>query len=335
MSSVITNPFTPIPKSDKSHVKGWSVIWQQRLGASLSNKDVDLTEFESIYIDHGVNFSGSLNLFGGFNDEVALRVKNMIDAFHNGSKIFSLDEHIKSCNYVQQIEKRLGSKTTSDIVDFDFLEDLESMIDSTESVFMDDLESLNEVIIGDSHSAAFSDPNQMVFRNNGKTLWSALNLGIDRWIEMSVLGTDGATPIHPDKITICLGSIDIRFHCIKGGRLSADKYAKLYAKQVIKASQQFGIPFAVCAPVPVEHEHRKIPKTGQYDSRNFFGTRQERLDYTLKFIETLDNYFTEFDLVMPPQEWYEMDGEEYAKQIMEMSSSVHIAPKNYKSVLGW
>jgi hypothetical protein len=55
MKSVIFNPFTPIPKSDKSHVKGWSIVWSQRLNADIATKDIDLMNYDHIYIDHGVN----------------------------------------------------------------------------------------------------------------------------------------------------------------------------------------------------------------------------------------------------------------------------------------
>ena len=30
-----------------------------------------------------------------------------------------------------------------------------------------------------------------------------------------------------------------------------------------------------------------------------------------------------------------MDGEQYANEIMELSSSVHIAPKKYRSIINW
>jgi hypothetical protein len=44
----------------------------------------------------------------------------------------------------------------------------------------------------------------------------------------------------------------------------------------------------------------------------------------------MDLMSCEYKVVSPPADWYTMDGEEYAKKYMELSSSVHIAPINYR-----
>ena len=50
-------------------------------------------------------------------------------------------------------------------------------------------------------------------------------------------------------------------------------------------------------------------------------------DWTNYFIDLMS---CEYKVIGPPTEWYSMDGEEYAKKYMELSSSVHIAPINYR-----
>lgn len=327
MKSIIFNPFTPIPKSNKSHVKGWSIIWSQRLNADIATKDTDLLNYEKIYIDHGVNFSGSLNLFGGFNEEVVNRVFNLFDALDNGSKLYSLDQSIIDCDYINQIKKRIGAKTTSQMVDIEFVQKCKNHFDSAKTILMSDL-NLTKAIIGDSHTAAFSIKDQAIYRFNGKTLYSSLRDGLYDFIKVN-------TKNKYEEITISLGSIDIRFHCLKHGRWTAKEFADKYAKQVIYCQDKLKTKFVVCSPVPVEFEGRKIPGTGQHKGNNFYGSRQQRLDYTLKFIDRLSDYFLDFDLISPPKEWYEMDGEKYAKEIMELSSSVHIAPTHYRSTINW
>jgi hypothetical protein len=52
-----------------------------------------------------------------------------------------------------------------------------------------------------------------------------------------------------------------------------------------------------------------------------------RREWTNYFIDLMS---CENKVVGPPTEWYSMDGEEYAKQYMELGSSVHIAPNNYR-----
>lgn len=328
MSSVIVNPFTPIPKSDKSHVRGWAMVWAQRLGADIATKDTDLSAYDSIYIDHGVNFSGALNLFGGFTDDIVDRLQAISSAVTKGANLYSLDWHIHDCKYVDQIEKRVGAKTTSERVDFDFLVEVEELLSVAKKLSMDDL-GLTSIIIGDSHSVAYSRQNQVIHRINGQLLYSAMKVGLKEWIRPFMKA-------NTQDVTLCLGSIDIRFHVFgKKNTWFAHEFAIEYAKQVIEAQDYWEVPFTVCAPVPVEYEERKIPKTGQFDGVNFNGSRIERLDYTKSFVNRLDTYCADFDLLIPPGKWYDMDGERYAKEIMELSSSVHIAPRNYQSILGW
>lgn len=328
MSSIIINPFTPIPKSDKSHVRGWVIVWAQRLGADIATKDTDLSAYENIYIDHGVNFSGSMNLFGGFNDEVFKRVQDLIIAVRQGANLFSLDWKIKDCNYISQIEKRIGTKTTSERVDFDFLEKFEKILNKAKYLPMESLD-LDKWIIGDSHTLAFSTKDQAVTRLNGKTLYSVIcKSGLPKFLNFG-------NKIKFKEITLCLGSIDIRFHLLRLKTFTAKEFADLYAKEVISYQNYYNTPIKVCAPVPIEHELRKLPKTGQFKGQNFYGARRERLKFTFDFIKSLSDYCFDFDLIEPPKEWYMMPGDEYAREIMELYSSVHIAPKYYRSIYNW
>lgn len=329
MKSIIYNPFTPIPKSEKSHIRGWSMMWAQRLNAEIADKHTNLLDFDNIYIDHGVNFSGALNLFGGFNEDIVANCYNLMEAVENGSKLFSLDWNINTCDYITQIEKRIGAKTTSSAVDENFLVRFAETLALAKTLEMEKL-PLEKWIIGDSHTLAFSMPDQSITRLNGKTLYSAMEKeGFNNFIRGSL------KPKNLKEITLCLGSIDIRFHCLRLNQFTAKQFADRYANQVMLLQDNLGIPIKVCAPVPIEHEKRRLPKTGQYQGQNFYGDRWQRLKYTLDFIEYLDHYCLDFEMVMPPKEWYLMDGQKYAEEIMELSSSVHIAPKNYRSILNW
>ena len=81
-------------------------------------------------------------------------------------------------------------------------------------------------------------------------------------------------------------------------------------------------------PVPVEWEGRKIPKTGYFKKTPFFGSMEERRAVTEQFISEL--YKQSGKVVQAPEEWYTMDGEQYAKTYMEFGSSFHIAPPFYR-----
>jgi hypothetical protein len=324
-TNIIMNPFTPIPQSEKSHVRGWAMLWAQRLNANVASKNTTIPDGSNMYIDHGVNFSGSMNLFGGFTDDIVDRLENMIFNVKNGSKLYSLDCDINECDYPTQIAKRIGANTTSKRVDNKFVQDVKDTLSKAENVTMSSL-GYSKAIIGDSHSGAYSTKDQMIFRTNGQLLHTVLKNGLITYISKRV-DTDVVK-----NVDICLGSIDIRFHAVRLG-IDPHQFASIYADKVNAAEDNLNISISVCAPVPIEYEGRKIPKTGQYEGQNFYGSREERLTYTKKFIEELLSQ--NMKVVMPPEKWYDMDGEQYAKEIMELSSSVHIAPANYRSILGW
>ena len=89
-----------------------------------------------------------------------------------------------------------------------------------------------------------------------------------------------------------------------------------------------GVTVELCAPVPIEHEERKIPKTGYYKKTPFYGDRGKRIQ--LDFIMMKKMKESEFNCVSPPSERYMMDGEEYAKTYMELGGSVHMSPTHYR-----
>lgn len=325
----ILNPFTPIPASERSHVRGWAMAWAQRLNAKILTKDFsEIKPGDYIFIDHGVNFSGSLNLFGGFNDEVTEKVISFIDIAKQ-CDVYSLDHNIRELTYIDQIRKRFDAPTTSKKLTENIIGELETIFSKTETVNMRELWSrftttdVDRLIIGDSHSTSYSMSDQAIDRTNGKLLFttmknvSELNFGAFK------------------DVTFCLGSIDIRFHCIpKMNEYGPKEFAQMYVKRIndLKAIHWLD-NVSVCTPVPIEHEERKLPKTGQYKGVNFNGSREQRLQYTKDFINYLKD--SHINIISPPSEWYDMDGEVYAKEIMEMGGSVHIAPVNYNSIINW
>ena len=68
---MITGTFNKIPRKKNSHGYGWARTWAENLNTSINH---DGNPSCIIYVDHGVNFGGGLNLFGGFNDELKKRI---------------------------------------------------------------------------------------------------------------------------------------------------------------------------------------------------------------------------------------------------------------------
>ena len=303
---VITNPISNIPKNPKSHTRGWAELWSEQLGASINNKCTpDILRADTVYIDHGANFGGTLNLFGGATKEVFDRI-NTVMACKN---VVSLDWNMP--DYGEMLRKRIGNATTYTGIDYDWCDKVSDRISNITSLKQTDLKT-NSVIYGDSHTIAFSGKGDKVFRTDGKTLFGTLKKGFDLEGEY-------------DKITLCLGSIDIRHHILRHHNFSL----KYTLKEYVRQGNQLGDDVWFCAPVPVEFEGRRIPKSGYFKKEPFYGSWEDRHDLTNKFIEILHDE-SKGKVIMPPTEWYTMDPEKYANTYMEHGSSFHVAPPYYR-----
>ena len=55
---MITGTFNKIPRKKNSHGYGWARTWAENLKTSINHDGLPV---ETLYLDHGVNFGGSLN----------------------------------------------------------------------------------------------------------------------------------------------------------------------------------------------------------------------------------------------------------------------------------
>jgi hypothetical protein len=131
------------------------------------------------------------------------------------------------------------------------------------------------------------------------------------------------------KITFSYGSIDIRHHILRHKDFNLEDMLVEYVKQGRAIESEYECDVWYSIPVPIEYEERRLPKTGYFKGTPFFGSRQDRLMLTYQWMERL-NKISGNKTIMPPIEWYKMDGEKYAKTYMENSSSVHISPQYYR-----
>jgi hypothetical protein len=181
-------------------------------------------------------------------------------------------------------------------------------------------QNLEGITVGDSHTSAFSHRTDMVYRNDGKTLHGALKTGLRSLFR-------GESPF--GRVTLCLGSIDIRHHILRHSDFVLENLIREYVAQGYALEMSYNCEVSYAAPVPVEFEGRRIPKSGFYKKEPFFGSQQERSDLTKRFIDEL-NTQSGNKVIMPPADWYTMNPELYAKTYMEHGSSFHIAPPFYR-----
>jgi hypothetical protein len=311
---MIYNPFASIPVRPKSHVRGWAMHWSECLNVPVAGPTDPLT-CPTLYIEHGVNFGGVLNLFGGVSEGLVDRLEEL--ANYKG-QLVSLDWPMP--NYVHQLSRRLGQATCSTRLTPALLANLDARLKNSTTLTQRDLKS-DVVAIGDSHSTAFAASGSGVIRINGLTLHGALQKG--HFVEQI-----GRLVHKPRRVTLVCGSIDIRHHI---GRQSNPKQAVIdlcnsYADVADFLADEFNLQVEIAAPVPIEWEKRKIPQTGFYKGTPFTGTVDQRRYWTELFMDTLSQQC----LISPPSSWYSVDPEEYANIFMELNSSVHIAPPFYR-----
>ena len=319
--AVITNPINNIPVNEKSHTLGWSEVWESHLNAVIDHKcSANILKHDIVYIDFGANYSGSLNLFGGANQELFDRLNLIMQC----KKVVCLDWPF---NVSSSLRKRVNAKTTyKGFTDewFDKLEAFEKNVTLLEQDDNIETRSISGITMGDSHTIAFSNKNDAVLRNDGKTLYGALRIGLKNMFgkKLDIKGD----------ITLCFGSIDIRHHLLRQGEWK-DNLTKLiddYVKQGAELEQEYGCHVSYAYPVPVEWEGRKIPKSGFYKGTPFYGSLADRRAATSKFIDELNKH--KVNVVDPPSNWYTMNPKSYADIHLEFGSSIHIAPPYYRRV---
>ena len=308
---LITNPIAPIPANPRSHNLGWAQVWSKQLGVSLDHKcSENVSKAELVYVYHGVNYTpGKLNLFDGASKALYDRLNLLISC----KNLISLDFEMP--DYGELLKKRIGSRSTVKEINVEWCKKVSNKLKNIPVLRQGDL-GFKSVTMGDSHCIAFSHDGDLIIRYDGMTLFGALERGLDLLLR-------GVEPYQ--NLVLCFGSIDIRHHILRQTDFNMSNFIKEYIKQGNALKERYGCNVFYCCPVPVEHEARRIPKSGYYKGDPFFGTYDDRRKITNEFIKELQHQ-AGHHIIQPPKEWYQMDGELYAKNFMECSSSFHIAP---------
>lgn len=300
---MIVGSFTKIAQKKNSHSFGWARTWSENLGVEIDFKN---QVHSKVYLLHGANFGGSLNLFGGFDDEL----KNSIDNLMQSNEIISLD--IDMPDYGEMLKKR------KDVVDKAWCDRITAKLSTAKTLVSSDLE-FDWLAVGDSHTAAYSRNNSAVVKQDGTTLFNQVESNFEYLRH------------HIDKmprkgVTISLGNIDVRHHFLRVNSDWRSMYDKLFLfGDELKTK---GIEVEYSLPWPIEFVDRKLPKTGYYKDRPFWGEREARVELVYEIWEFMAR--NGVSIVKPPEEWYKMDPEQYADEKMEKPKSVHLSPEFYR-----
>ena len=307
--------------SDKlsSHKSAWPFMLANQL-RTAGYKDVtvitsvseDWTKYDRIILDHGMEFKGTFNIFGGANDDLY----HQLNRLFCGVRMYSMHHDMPDIG--ELITKRL--KTGSDL--FKTLEDKIEMATKICSEFIsrvDHIDKTDKLCFGDSHSFSMYTPGYMANRNDGLTLFGTLKRGLAEYV-------------YPwtTELRIYLGNIDIRHHLMRQSDPSAaltkmmDQYEQMLISSGIKTIE-------IVQALPIENESRQLPKTGFYKGTPFAGSWQDRTD--------LVNLMNEMIVIMCNRNgwstWQHSDAYknpigELSFDVMEKPKSVHLAREFYR-----
>lgn len=310
---ILQNP----SKSLNHHNGGWTQLIVKQLNYAGHNVEVltekdDWNAYDELYFLHGVNYRyGVYNLFGGVSDQLLSRINKFLDF---DGPCYSLND--KFPNLMEICEKRsIGIDVPE--------ERLEMSILNMPNVH-------NKVVIGDSHSISVCPEDHCIYRNDGKTLNGALDIGIK-----NLMWKHDPTP---KELIVYFGNIDIRFHLPRLFPNFEDAKAgiRIMLKNLVDQLQEMeqdGLQKITLVHVlPIEDESRKIPGTGKHDGNNFYGSWEYRNRLRNKFNEMLD-YCAEYmgaDIIKWPDHFTDSDGK-MKFDVMESRQSVHLRPKFYKT----
>jgi len=305
---MITGTFNAIPKTKNSHGYGWARTWAENLDVDINHAGdpVDI-----LYLDHGVNFGGGLNLFGGYDEKLHNRILNLMEA----KEIYSLD--IDMPEYGEMLK---GRKDVREGGHEKLMDQLTEKLNGATTLKSTEL-NLNWLAIGDSHTAAYAPDQSSVIRTNGLTLNGQIRSDFE--YVRNHIDEMGFC----EGVTLSFGNIDVRHHICRLGINWREMYTKL---KEFGDSLDCDVEYAT--PWPIEHEERKLPKTGYYKGQPFWGSKEERSALVNDIINFMDD--NGMSRVKYPMHWLDMDPEQYAKEKMERLSSVHISPEVYRRQ-GW
>ena len=158
-----------------SHKGAWPRLIMNQLkhagykDVTVLGKHDSWDDYNMMIVDHGMEFKGTFNLFGGANDDLYNRIKK----FENfEGQIMSL--HIPMPDVGDLIRSRY--KTGSDL--FRTL-DAELISDKcAQAKYFEIVDKTSNLLLGDSHSFSMYIPKFMVSRNDGLTMYGTLKRGL-------------------------------------------------------------------------------------------------------------------------------------------------------------
>jgi hypothetical protein len=322
MKTLITSPFTPVSSNIHSHRAAQAAIYAEQI--SVENGGLvhldrtgdihhDINSFDSIYVYHGNDWFGSLNLFGGMKNYGNIDNLIRFSKIDKTKKVYSL--WIDHPKYSEMLEPRLNGEIHPDWhkVDWENLKYIEN-----NAITVREIETVNRAVAGDSHAICMYRPGWFVNSVPFKTLHGALKEGLQTFIEP-----------HHEIAEFYFGNIDVRHHLCR--QPDPEQATRDLAKRYYEQLSQLDLAKVYAYELlPIENESRVLPKTGYYKGTPFYGSWEDRNKCRLIFKDEMRKLCAKGSVNFI--EWVDPllnDRGELDFECMEKPKSVHLSRNSY------
>lgn len=340
--SLVVAPFIPVAAFMASHRAAQGVIYADMIREATGDEvfvnfggkvTENFNDFDKLYVYHGNDWSGGLNLYGGTEGfPYAWNFRNM--TLFKG-EVISLA--IPFPDYHRQLQEKLAQDRGNgrnpdpawDEVDWDNLKRME------DAPVLRYPNISGNVVIGDSHSICMYRPGWVVNSVPYKTLRGALKQGLESFVMDPY-----DSPNQVENIECYFGNIDLRHHFCRtetkeGTELwpapeeLADQYFRHAADLFIHFPNLKSV--GIYELLPCEEEARKLPQSGYFMKKPFWGTWEERMKARKRFNSELEFRCSSFPRVkfIRWTEYLLNKKGELDLHAMEYKKSVHLSRMSY------
>ena len=272
--------------SENSHSAGMVNVVSKLFNADILSQNDNWNEYDNLIIYHGVNFKPNTFNIIGGINDEILLRAKLLSEYIGN--IYSLDGFQLNEFSIKRKLNLYNNHKYFDIIQ---------------------LPDRNNLVIGDSHSiSVWQDDSYTLSRNDGKTLYAFLK--------------EERNLTKYNNIIFYFGNIDVRFHL---GRQSNPIQAtkELFTKYCEYVSKYNA---TLVELLPIEDESRKIPKSGMYKGKPYYGNIELRKEIRNTANEIMFN--SGLNILRWPSFFTDEKGN-LKFEIMEHKQSVHIKPKYY------
>lgn len=319
MSILVTSPFTHVSSNIHSHRAAQAAIYAEQLSIEFGDVHLDRTgdiapdpnAFDNVYVYHGNDWGGTLNLFGGMKNYGG--IDNLIRYSKIKGPVYSL--WIDHPKYSEMLETRMKGDVHPDWHKVDWI-NLKKLEDT--AITIREIESVNRVVAGDSHAICMYRPGWFVNSVPFKTLYGALKEGLQSFIQP-----------HHKIAEFYFGNIDVRHHLMRqpNPEEATRDLANWYYEQLSHLACEEVYAYEL---LPIENESRALPKTGYYKGTPFYGGWESRETVRLIFKDEMKKLCTTEKVKFI--EWVDYlmnDKGELDFEHMEKPKSVHLSRASY------